>query len=90
MWVVLFTITATTLLRVTVGRESQLSADHRGILIVPEVITHSSIPPSNADFYSASQKSIFVIVVFIIGGFSQEVLIAFPNQQPQITIKAYS
>ena len=66
-----------------------MTADHRGILIVPEVITHSSIPPSNADFYSASQKSIFVIVVVIIGGFSQEVLITFPNQQPQVTIRAH-
>ena len=74
----------------TIGGESKLSADHRGILVVPEVITHSSVPPSNANFYSASQKSILVIVVFIIGGFSQEVLIAFPNQQPQITIRTHS
>jgi len=51
----------------TIGGESKLSADHRGILVVPEVITHSSIPPPNADFYSASQKSVFVILLVIVG-----------------------
>ena len=31
------------ILMLTIGGESQLSADHRGILIVPGIITHSSI-----------------------------------------------
>ena len=50
----------------TIGGESQLSADHRGILIVPLVITHCPIPPSNTHLHPAPNKSILVIVQVLI------------------------
>ena len=37
----------------TMRRESQLGADDRGIFIVPVVITHCPIPPSNTHLHSA-------------------------------------
>jgi len=62
----------------TIGGESKLSADHRGSLIVPEVIKHSSVPPSNANFYSASQKSVLGMVGVRVT-FKQKRLISLAN-----------
>jgi len=52
----------------TIGGESQLSADHRGILIVPGVITHSAISPPNTHLHPAHTE---VIINQIVGAGSQ-------------------
>ena len=75
----------------TVRRESQLSADHRGIWIVPGVITHSAVLPSNADLYSTSSQSILVIVeLSIIGQPEVVVLHIIWDNQPHWTLSTHS
>ena len=46
--------------------ESQLIADDRGIFIVPVVITHCPIPPSNTHLHSSPGQSSLVIVGLIV------------------------
>ena len=42
----------------TIWRESQLSADYSGTLVVPIVVTHSTIPASNTHFHSTQSEFI--------------------------------